>query len=408
MGPDPRKAATELLDGRPGVVALSGGADSAVAAWACGAAAVRAIHVHHGLPASDDMATAATAVAESLSLPLTVVRVELSTPSETAARDARWRAVRATLEGGEVVVTGHTRDDQAETVLLNLVRGAGPEGLGGMRQHEGVVRPLLDLGREEVRALAFAHGLPFVDDPENLSERHARTTIRAQVLPLLRGLNPGVVDALARSAAHQAAIETRPTRLSVSGDVARVPLPLLATVGDARAVATVREALRRIRPPHPPSAAEVDRVLDVVRGGRRAELEGGVVVLRDRRFLRLGPLTQPPGPTLLKASVSWGGFRFSERRGRPLATSPARALLDGSRIWEVRGANPEDRISMGAGHKSVWDALAEAGVPHELRPGWPVVHADGEIAWVPLVRRAPDSRPFGDHYLLVDVVEEAW
>jgi tRNA(Ile)-lysidine synthase len=408
MGPDPRKAATELLDGRPGVVALSGGADSAVAAWACGAAAVRAIHVHHGLPASNDMAAAATAVAESLSLPLTVVRVELSTPSETAARDARWRAVRAALEEGEVVVTGHTRDDQAETVLLNLVRGAGPEGLGGMRQHEGVVRPLLDLGREEVRALAFAHGLPFVDDPENLSERHARTTIRAQVLPLLRGLNRGVVDALARSAAHQAAIETRPTHLSVSGEVARVPLPLLATVGDARAVATVREALRRIRPPHPPSAAEVDRVLDVVRGGRRAELEGGVVVLRDRGFLRLGPLPEPPGPATLRGSVSWGGFRFSERRGRPLATSPARAALDGSRTWEVRGANPEDRISMGVGHKSVWDALAEARVPHELRPGWPVVHAGGEVAWVPLVRRAPDSRPVGGRYLLVDVVEEAW
>ncbi|NND84798.1 MAG: tRNA lysidine(34) synthetase TilS [Acidimicrobiia bacterium] len=408
MDRDPRKAATDLLDGRPGVVALSGGADSAAAAWACGAGAVRAIHVHHGLPASDAMLSAATAVADALSLPLTVVRVDLANPSETAARAARWGALRDALDEDEVVVTGHTKDDQAETVLLNLVRGAGPEGLGGMRQRTDVVRPLLGCSRAEVRALAEAHGLPFADDPENASDRHARTKVRSAVLPLLTELNPGVVDALARAAAHHRAVEVAPTRISLGDGVARIPLPLLATIPTARAVATIREAVRQLRPPYPPSAAEVDRVLDVARGGRRAELEGGIVVLRDRRSLRLGPLPAATAPSELGSALGWGGFRFAARTGHPFAASPARAILDPDRTWEVRGAEPTDRITMGAGHKVVWDALAEAGVPAELRPAWPVVHAAGEIAWVPLVRRAPDSRPLDDRYLLVDVVEDTW
>lgn len=405
---DPRGAAAALLAGRPAVVALSGGADSAVAAWSCAADARRAVHVHHGLPASDAMEAAAGAVAGRLGLPLTVLRVELATPSETAAREARWAAIRGDLTDDEVVVTGHTADDQAETVLLNLVRGAGPEGLAGMRQRTDVVRPLLGLSRAEVRTLAGDHGLPFVDDPENASPRHARTTIRSDVLPTLATLNPSVVDALARAADHHAAIEVRTARYRLGEGVARIPLPLLRTVSGARAVATVRAAIRAVRPPYPPSAAEVDRVLDTVRGGHRAELEGGIVVLCDRTSLRLGPLPEPPGPGGLVDGVSWGGFRFSVGRGSA-ARSPARAALDPTRSWAVRPATTADRIPMGDGHKSVWDALAEAGVPPELRAVWPVVHAGGEIAWVPLVRRAPDARRSADAgYLLVDVVEEPW
>ncbi len=405
---DPRSVAAALLDGRPGVVALSGGADSAVAAWACGRAAVRAIHVHHGLPGSDLLATAARGVADALDLPLSVVRVEGPTHSETLAREARWTAVAEELAPGEVVVTGHTKDDQAETVILNLVRGTGPQGLGGMRQRSAIVRPLLGMGRAEVRAIAEEHALPFADDPENRDPRHARTVVREQVLPLLTTLNPAVVDALVRTAAHLAEVEVTPTTMATGPGVVRIPLPLLRVVGRQRAVATVRAAVRAIRPPYPPTAEEVERILGVVDGRRRAELEGGLTVICDRTSLRIGPLPTPPPRAPLVDGMVWGGFTFSVVDGSGGARSPARALLDAGRPWGVRGALPEDRIAMGSGHKAVWDALAEAGVPAPLRAAWPVVTDGEEVGWVPLVRRAPDPRRIDGRYLLVDVVEERW
>ena len=294
---------------------------------------------------------------------------------------------------------GTRRDDQAETVLHNLFRGSGPEGLSGMRQTDRVVRPLLEESRESVRALADALQLPYIDDPANASREHRRNRIRDEVIPMLEEeFNPSLRESLARTAAHLAQVPVRPAPFSSRDGVARIPTSVLKTAGRSVAIATVREALRSIRPPHPPTSAEVDRVMAVALGDvPRAELTGGVVALRDRSSLRLGSIPDPFPPVELAAPVTIaGGFRLAIREAtRRLLLSPERTHVQADVAWTVRGARKLDRIALTSGHKSVWDALAEAGVPAELRAAWPVLVDEQEVVWVPLVRRAAGTRSHG-------------
>ncbi len=203
-----------LDDGALALVAVSGGADSLTLAAATQFVAVKrglragAIVVDHGL--QSDSATVAERAAEtvrSLGLdPVEVVRVVVGTDGgpEAAARDARYDALRAAAErhDASVVLTGHTRNDQAETVLLGLARGSGPGSLRGIAELEdGIGRPLLDVTRETTRAAALAEGLDPWDDPHNLDDRFARVRVRHTVLPVLESeLGPGIVDALSRTA----------------------------------------------------------------------------------------------------------------------------------------------------------------------------------------------------------------
>lgn len=123
---------------------------------------------------------------------------------EAAARDARYAALRdcAKRLGAVSVLTGHTRNDQAETVLLGLARGSGPGSLRGMAEFDGLIgRPMLDITRETTRAAALAEGLEPWDDPHNSDARFTRVRVRNTVLPMLDAeLGPGIVDALARTA----------------------------------------------------------------------------------------------------------------------------------------------------------------------------------------------------------------
>lgn len=336
-----RDRAAALAAGRAVVVAVSGGADSAVAAWALRPVTTAAVHIHHGYEASDVMAEAARAIADALGLELTVLRVTPTGTSETAAREARWEALIDSAGDDMVVATGHTRDDQAETVLHNLLRGSGPEGLAGMRQTDRILRPLLEESREAVRALADRLQLPFVDDPANASREHRRNRIRDEVIPMLEEeFNPSLRESLARTAAHLAQVPVRPAPFSSRDGIARIPTSVLKTAGRSVAIATVRESLRSIRPPHPPTSAEVDRVMAVAFGDvPRAELTGGVVALRDRSSLRLGPIPDPFPPGELAAPVTLaGGFRLGIRDAtRRLLLSPERTHVRADVAWTVRG-----------------------------------------------------------------------
>jgi tRNA(Ile)-lysidine synthase len=125
---------------------------------------------------------------------------------EAAARHARYAAFAAALQPGEWLLSGHHRDDQAETVLLKLLRGAGPQGLGGMRAirplgRGHLWRPLLALPREALRDYVQAHQLPSVEDPSNNDTRLARNHLRHEILPQLRRHWPQAVDSILHSAA---------------------------------------------------------------------------------------------------------------------------------------------------------------------------------------------------------------
>jgi tRNA(Ile)-lysidine synthase len=194
------------LPSGPVVVALSGGADSAALAYLALRAGheVSTVHVDHGFPDSLTMSTAALAVADALDVSLRTVRVDVERgPSrEEQARKARYEALHA-LEA--TVLTGHTRDDNVETVLMNLIRGTGVRGLGGIPAHRppNVYRPMLRVTRSETREIAVLAQLPFVDDPMNQDLSLTRNRVRQVVLPRLREINPQVVEAvdrLARSA----------------------------------------------------------------------------------------------------------------------------------------------------------------------------------------------------------------
>lgn len=166
-------------------------------------------HVDHGLrPESGAVAAQVRLLAESLALPVAVVRVVLTPGAqvEARARDERYRAlarVRGDL-GCACAATAHHTDDLAETLLLRMARGAGPDALAGIRRmrEDGVVRPALDLDRSQLAAWArWAGWLATADlDPMNRDARHARTRVRSDALPALERALPGAVRGLARTA----------------------------------------------------------------------------------------------------------------------------------------------------------------------------------------------------------------
>lgn len=201
------------------MVACSGGADSLALAAATAFAAPRLglraglVSVDHGLqPGSAERAKEVASWASGIGLaPAEAVAVRVAgRPGgpEAAAREARYEALVAAAQrlDASTVLLGHTRDDQAETVLLALARGAGPRGLAGMPQRRVVggialLRPLLDIPREQTRQACAVLGLVPWQDPHNTDPAYARSRVRATVLPaLVAALGPGVVANLARSA----------------------------------------------------------------------------------------------------------------------------------------------------------------------------------------------------------------
>ncbi|MCC2033111.1 tRNA lysidine(34) synthetase TilS [Microbacterium allomyrinae] len=214
-----RRALTALPTGSTVIVGLSGGADSL--ALAAGVAfeapklglTAMSVTVDHGLQEnSADAAAAAVTHARALGLDARVVRVEVGAEGgpEAAARDARYAALRdaAREAAAEAVLVAHTLDDQAETVLLGLARGAGATSLQGMAEATdldgvAVLRPLLGVRRATTRAACVAEGLEPWDDPHNVDPRFARVRVRERVLPVLEAeLGPGIAEALARTAAQ--------------------------------------------------------------------------------------------------------------------------------------------------------------------------------------------------------------
>jgi len=269
--------------------AVSGGPDSlALMALAIAAGCeVTAVHVDHGLrPGSAAEADVVAGAAARLGARFEAVRVEVGAGPNLEARASAAR--RGALAPGSA--TGHTMDDQAETVFVNLLRGAGLDGLAGMRP--GPVHPLLGIRRWQTHALCDALGLVPVRDPSNDDRRFVRNRVRHELLPLACAIaKRDLVPVLARQAA-------------VLADEAGLLEELAAGIdpGDARALGGAPDALARRATrrwlrgprPHPPDLAAVERVLAVARGQMGAtDVAPGVRVRRSRGSLSSGPI--PPG-----------------------------------------------------------------------------------------------------------------
>jgi len=262
---------------------VSGGADSLallVLATEAGLSAT-AVHVDHGLrssSAAEAEVVKGAAAGVGASFQARRVVVAPGPNLEARARTARYAA----LPPG--VLTGHTADDHAETILLNLLRGAGLDGLAPMRDNDRISRPLLSLRRSETRALCQAAGLTPVEDPSNLDPRFTRNRIRHDLLPLLSdiaGRDP--VPVLVRQAELLGAEAGLLDQLAAAVDP--TDAKALAAAPEVLARRAVRAWLRTSAGAehHPPSSAEVERVLDVARGRAVAcELTG------DRRVGRSG------------------------------------------------------------------------------------------------------------------------
>jgi len=414
----------------PLVVALSGGADSAAAAWAVREAGrdVRAVHVHHGLPPSDRLAAAAEAVARALGIPLATeaVAVPPGPSPEAAARAVRYAALDAHVLPGELVVTAHTADDQAETVLAHLLRGAGFDGLAGIPPLRApYVRPFLGVSRAETRELADLARLPWVDDPGNGDLSVARNLLRRRLIPLLEaeaagGLRPALVRSAAVVRTEVAVLDRLadaiPVRSAPGGF--RLAAGELVAAEPAVAARAVRRAFAVHRPPHPADSREVEAVLAVARGAAGADLAGGWHVGRDGASVvvsRRGRPSPVPGPVAMRVpgAGTWGGYRFEAAvtARRPVVPLSRWALVVPLAAGEdevlVRAAGRTDRIAVPGGHKRVVAALAEGGVEPAAREGWPVVCLGDEVVWVPGVRRAGWRLVGAERYLCVEAVVAA-
>ncbi|CAG8866219.1 tRNA(Ile)-lysidine synthase [Pseudomonas fluorescens] len=208
---------TPWLDAPAWYIAFSGGLDSTVLLHLLAhhrlqhqTPTLRALHVHHGLQAAADAWPAhCQQVCDELGVELRVLHVQVAPGAslEQAARNARYAAFVDAMVPDAVLFTGQHRDDQAETLLLQLLRGAGVRGLAGMPGERSLgqgalVRPLLGLSRSQLQDYARAHGLRWIEDPSNADTEHARNYLRHHVVPVLQQRWPQATQTLARSAEH--------------------------------------------------------------------------------------------------------------------------------------------------------------------------------------------------------------
>jgi tRNA(Ile)-lysidine synthase len=300
----------------PLAIALSGGADSTALVAACAErwpGQVRAIHVHHGLQAAaDEFERQCVRLCERLAVPLAVRRVDARhAPGESpedAARTARYAALAdaasvAWAEPVRDVALAQHADDQVETLLLALSRGAGLPGLSAMpayREQDGMTwhRPLLGVPARALRPWLRGRGLDWVDDPTNRDQRLTRNRIRARLLPALDEAFPRFRETFSRSARHAAQAQALLDELARE-DLAQVGSPpalrALQQLTRARQANLLRHWLRQAHGVAP-SAAQLEELLDQVaacttRGhGLRLKVGPGFVQRQGDRLDWTGPL----------------------------------------------------------------------------------------------------------------------
>ncbi len=414
---------------RPGqriAVAVSGGADSV--------ALLRRLlqerhtlgivlsvaHVDHGIrgaAAEEDAAFVGT-LAAAYDLPFHLHRADapaaaatLHETLEEAARNLRYAFFRELIAGGsaDAVVTAHTLDDQAETVLHKLLRGAWTEGLSGIHpvlpvEPGSILRPFLENSRATIEAWLLEIQQPWREDASNQDMAHTRNRIRWELLPLLRTFNPQIAAQLARLASISADEEAY-----WQGELSRLLPPLLLpgrpTRGGGRSASTHPEeetvAIEqvRLRELHSAVARRVVRAAARRLGARlsfeqteqllamgesrpgKFELPGGITVERSLREIRLTRGSAPPIPGPAHAFPIPGEIRAPEY-GLCLRAEPAQDGLAGSAVLRSWKAGDRVTLAHSRGPKKVAEVLDRLHVVGEARKNWPVVDWQGRIVWM--------------------------
>jgi tRNA(Ile)-lysidine synthase len=398
------------------LVMLSGGADSVCLLHALreliGAERLHALHVNHGLrAAADEDERFCQELCASLGVALTVEHIEVHPPGnmEASAREGRYAAAEVVREreGLDLIASAHTASDQVETILYRLVSSRGRRALLGMRARRGrLVRPLLELTSDDMRAYCVRAGLSWREDETNEDVRYARNRLRLRVLPELRLIHAGTdanVLATAAELADEAevldrAVDEAIERLGAGGAPPALEWSRLATLPPAlRRLVVRRLAEEAAGEALPLGGADLERLerlaasggtaeLDLGRGVRAVSEYGLIRFLRDARELLATPVELPvPG------SCRFGEWELSctlEGRSRSLDLgSPDSPALDAgllARTLTVRPWEQGDRmrpLGLG-GTKSLQDLFVDRKVPRSLRASLPVVESGGEIAWV--------------------------
>lgn len=425
---------------RPGdrvLVAVSGGPDSVallhlLTGWRRELGLELGVgHFDHGLRGRESQEDAALVadLARSLGLSLYLGRGDVKELArrkklsrQMAARRLRLDFLRQTCktQGYDKLALAHTADDQVELFFLRLLRGAGPEGLKGMwpATPDGLVRPLLAVGKATLLAWLEQRAIPYRRDPSNLSRAYRRNRIRLDLLPELQRLyNPRLNEAVWRA---QALLQAEERLLAAETDrllalVCRAPAPEFYRLELDRLLALdpgwqarlLRAALGRLDAEQTLTTAQTTSLLDLARG----EKSGGLLTLGEARVARAGPelhlfrrLPAPPagGDPLPKVFPGAGetppGWHWTWK-SRPRAAGgviplgPQVAVLDQERLnfpLEVRYFTAGDRFwPLGAtGPKKLQDFLVDAKIPRWLRPHIPLVVSAGQIVWVAGLRPA--------------------
>ena len=424
-----------LAGGERVLVAVSGGADSLALLHCLIQLRERldltlfVAHVHHGLrPEAEAEAAAVAAVGAAWGVPVSVERVAVRARTaaragegwagpEGEARRARFAALAARARALDAtrIALGHTADDQAETVVMRLLEGAGPLGLGGIPPVRGrYVRPLIDARRPEVEAHLRAAGVRWAEDASNRDPVYVRNRVRHDVLPFLaERWAPDAVAALCRGAAvARAAAGALAAHAGAElerlggpdGGGLRLSVPGLLALPPEVAAEALRLAVARRQPDRAlrgPARRALARLLDDPR--RRAVRLGGALVERSGRWLRIGagPLVpirprqwRPPGRlVLVEAELALTARLLEPALGWTPPRSPDRVAFDAAALPEdlvVRARRPGDRlVPFGSREpRRVKSVLADAGVPRWERERVPILEGAGEILWLAGVRRS--------------------
>lgn len=400
------------------LVAVSGGPDSLalldLLAEAAGDFRLGLViaHVDHGIyPASAAVATRVHQLAASYRIASLERQLELGPgTSETAARAARYRALEAMRReaGAEWIATAHHADDQAETVLMRVVRGSGPAGLAGMAPRRGrLIRPLLPFRRADLARHVLSVGLVAWQDPANADPRHLRSWVRQQVMPDLTDRLPDTTERLVR-VAEQARVNRAGwdglldylPALDYRGesDAASVAMKGLEGTDDNLLLCLIMALGRRCN--FSIGVGRATRVAELVRTGRSgSQVPLGAGRVAEIAFDRLRLIKSPArleGSELplggSRGVGAWASWRFTWQ----LAEAPARHHRVAKTAWFepgpllIRACRAGEKVMPlgGRGRRLIVRCLQEARVPRSRRAQWPALLHEGTVVWVPGVCRS--------------------